>query len=66
MFHLQCFYMFGVITSYLKIISETNELKCKIKEVKGDWIKIQNGEFKAWVKWKNGSTVFQDCLRFDI
>ena len=46
--------------------SNRHELKCKIKEVKGDWIEIKNGEFKAWVKWKNGSTVFQDCLRFDI
>ena len=46
--------------------SDIPALKCKIKDVKGDWIKIQNGEFKAWVKWKNGSIVFQDCLRLDI
>lgn len=41
-------------------------LKCNITKVMGDWLQVQDGEFKAWIKWKDGSYVFQDRLRFDI
>lgn len=41
-------------------------LKCKIKAVKGDWIQVQDGDFKAWTKWKNSSIVYADRLRYEI
>ena len=41
-------------------------LKCKIIKVMGDWIQVQDDKFKAWIKWKDGSYVFPDRIRFDI
>lgn len=45
---------------------DSSFLKCKIIKVKNDWFLIQDGDFKAWVRWKHGSKVLQDRLRYDI
>lgn len=45
---------------------DPSSLKCKVMKVKNDWFLIQDGDFKAWVRWKHGSKVLQDRLRYDI
>ena len=45
---------------------DSSSLKCKIKKVRNDWFLIQDGDFKAWVRWKHGSNVLQDRLRYNI
>ena len=45
---------------------DPSSLKCKIIKVKNDWFLIQDRDFKAWVRWKHGSNVLQDRLRYEI
>ena len=45
---------------------DLSSLKCKIKKVKNDWFLVGDGNFEAWIRWKNGSYVFQDRIRYEI
>ena len=45
---------------------DPSSMKCKIKKVKNDWFLVGDGNFEAWIRWKNGSYVFQDRIRYEI
>jgi hypothetical protein len=45
---------------------DPSSLKCKIKKVKNDWFLVGDGDFEAWVRWKKGSHVLQNRLRYEI
>lgn len=45
---------------------DPSSMKCKIKKVKNGWFLVGDGDFEAWVRWKNGSHVLQDRIRYEI
>ena len=45
---------------------DDSETEYNIKKVKGDWIEIESKGKSYWFKWKEGSYVLPDRLRYDI